>query len=105
MTQFFEEFWTRYPRKIGKGAARPKYARALRLATHEDIMEGLERFIVAQPWEGNIKFCPYPATWLFQERWEDEHEEDNPVVHMTFDERREHSQMLLGNIVAMKGRK
>ena len=99
----FDEFWTQYPRKIGKGAARPKYARALAMATHEEIMEGLERFIKARPWDGVIKYCPHPATWLFQERWEDEYEEDDPVAHMSFDERREHSRKLMNNVIAMKG--
>ena len=74
MTILFDDFWQRFPRKIAKGAARRMYERATRLAAHEDIMEGLERFVLARPWDGNIKFCPHPATWLFQERWEDEHE-------------------------------
>lgn len=100
----FDSFWDRYPRKIGKGAARPKYARALRIATHEKIMAGLERFIVAQPWEGNVKFCPHPATWLFQERWEDEHDAE-PEYFASHDERREHSRQLVNNVVAMNGRK
>lgn len=79
----FDEFWTQYPRKIGKGAARPKYARALALATHEEIMEGLERFIKARPWDGIIKYCPYPATWLHQERWDDEYEEEQVEAQPT----------------------
>lgn len=94
----FESFYARYPRKIGRGAARVKYERALKLATHQEIMEGLERFIEAEPWHGELKFCPHPATWLYQERWADVYEEDSPVRHMTFDERREYSRQLLREV-------
>ncbi len=75
----FASFYQRYPRKIGRGAARVKYERALKLASHEEIMEGLERFIEAEPWHGDLKFCPHPATWLYQERWADVYEESRPL--------------------------
>lgn len=71
----FENFYQRYPRKKAPGDARKAYQQARKIATHEDIMEGLERFIDAEPWEGNLKFCPYPASWLRAERWADEYEE------------------------------
>ncbi len=38
----FDAFWRVYPRKVGKEAARKAYERALKLATPEQIMSGLD---------------------------------------------------------------
>lgn len=70
----FETFWKAYPRRIGKGNARKAYAKALRLASPAEIAEGLARFNQAEPWRGDIQFCPHPSTWLNQERWDDEYD-------------------------------
>lgn len=76
----FEQFWQAYPRRIGKGCARRAYEKARKLASHDDIMAGLRRFIQAEPWHGDIQFCPHPSTWLNQERWEDEYETPGSAV-------------------------
>ena len=39
----FAEFWERYPRRIGKAAARKAYAKAMKVGTHDDIMFGLSQ--------------------------------------------------------------
>ncbi len=63
--EHFEQFWRAYPRKVGKGAARKFYERALRIATAEEIITGLrsqlgyyatreQQFIPTQPL-GSIK--------------------------------------------------
>ena len=39
----FAEFWARYPRKVGKGQARAAHAKALKKASHDDIMFGLSQ--------------------------------------------------------------
>lgn len=70
----FEEFWGRYPRKVGKGQARKAYAKALKLDTHENIMFGLSQQIPAME-ATDKKFIPHPSTWLNGERWNDEPEE------------------------------
>ncbi len=70
----FEEFWKAYPRKVGKGAARLSFQKALKKAPFYEIMAGLERFIAAEPWKGDLQYCCHPKTWLMQERWEDEYE-------------------------------
>ena len=74
----FEEFWRMYPRKVGKLAARKAFDKALKIAPVEKIMDGLLKFIEAEPWQGNLQFCPHPRTWLHQGRWEDEHLEPEP---------------------------
>tara|TARA_R100000700_G_C3160127_1_gene136419 strand:- start:202 stop:903 length:702 start_codon:yes stop_codon:yes gene_type:complete len=62
----FDEFWTQYPKKVAKGGARKAYEKALKLTTHEDIMAGLARY------NPNPQYICNPATWLNQERWNDE---------------------------------
>lgn len=70
----FEAFWRSYPRRIGKGAARRAYHKALTLSTHDQIMEGVKTLKKAIKMEGReMQFVPHPSTWLNQERWEDEY--------------------------------
>ena len=72
----FDEFWQAYPRKIGKGAARKAYARALRITDHDTIMGALSDQRPAMEAKES-KFIPHASTWLNQERWEDEPEQPN----------------------------
>ena len=59
----FDEFWSRYPRKVSKGTARKAYAKALKLATHEEIMLGLNNSIAYWKREGTeTNFIPHGAT-------------------------------------------
>jgi hypothetical protein len=71
MNEMFEAFWAAYPRRVGKGAARAAFDKACRKARPEAIIAA----ITAQVYAGCFKdliFCPYPATWLNGERWDDE---------------------------------
>ena len=74
----FSEFYARYPRKKAWKDAEKAYGQVTKQgARHEDIMDGLERMI-SQGWD-DIKFVPYPATWLRAWQWLDEDEEEpNP---------------------------
>lgn len=71
VTDAFEAFWAFYPRKIGKGAAKKAFAKALTRASAGTILAGLQRFrssvVGAEP-----RFIPHPATWLNADRWLDE---------------------------------
>jgi hypothetical protein len=69
----FDEFWNKYPRKIAKGAARRMYERALKVATHDEIVAGLEELIANLP--ADPQFIPHASTWLNGERWADEYEQ------------------------------
>lgn len=73
MTMFdnFAEFWGLYPRKVAKGAARKAYGKALRIASHDEIMAGLRCQIPGMA-KTEARFIPHPSTWLNQERWADE---------------------------------
>ncbi|MFD8596991.1 hypothetical protein ACFV1L_18515 [Kitasatospora sp. NPDC059646] len=70
----FEAFWTAYPRKVGKGAARKAWAAALkRGADPAAIAAAVPRhaaFWVAVGTEP--RFVPHPTTWLNGERYDDE---------------------------------
>lgn len=70
----FDEFYARYPRKVGKPNARKAYAKALKLATHDDIMFGLSQQLASMEAKDK-QFIPHPATWLNREGWADEPEE------------------------------
>lgn len=75
----FEDFYTAYPRHVGRGAAEKAWMRALREgASAAEIVAGAQRFAA---WvEGAPKrFIPYPATWLNAQRWLDEEAPDPKV--------------------------
>ncbi len=76
----FDEWWSRYPRKVGKQAARRAYVRARqRIRKEADctpaearrvLLEAVTRF--ASSGLAKTEFCPHPTTWLNQGRWEDD---------------------------------
>lgn len=69
----FQSFYTAYPRKVGKEAARKAYAKAARRAGgFADINEGARRFAADPNLPTDRQFIPYPATWLNRDGWEDE---------------------------------
>jgi len=67
----FEEFWETYPRKSGKGAAKKAFAKAFETAGAK-VVEGAKRYATDPNLPFDKNFIPHPATWLNQERWEDE---------------------------------
>lgn len=67
----FKSFWLAYPVKSGKGAALRAWARsAARRPPDHELLVALEAQKSSPRWsEGTI---PNPATWLNQDRWEDD---------------------------------
>ena len=68
----WEDFWELYPRKVGKKVARTAW---LKLTDKQKVaaMTALPNHL--QYWkqkETDSEFIPFPATWLNQERFEDE---------------------------------
>ena len=84
MDAAFEQFWSAFPRKVGKGAARKAFAHAITLTTLDAMLAAL-RWQVTQPqWiRDGGDYIPHPATWLNQERWEDEPMEQPQVQGKT----------------------
>ena len=68
----FERFWKIYPRKVGKGDARKKFAAALKRTSVNELMDAVTRF-AAHPESvpGKSDSIPHASTWLNQERWND----------------------------------
>lgn len=69
----FDEFWTAYPRKEGKGQARPAFNRAEKKVGAAVIIAATVEYRQWCESEGKEKrFIPMPSTWLNGERWSDE---------------------------------
>ena len=68
----FDEFWSLYPRKIAKAVAKKSWAK---LSAEQQLMAAKAISAHCEYWkakETELEFIPHPATWLNQERWEDE---------------------------------
>lgn len=69
----FDEFWSAYPRKVGKPTARAAFLRAVkRKADPDAIVAGARR--CAREWKAaktEERFIPHPSTWLNDDRWND----------------------------------
>ncbi len=69
----FDVFWKSYPKKIGKGAARKAFEKGKCAAKIEVILKAVEYQSASDQWrKDGGQFIPNPATWLNQERWEDD---------------------------------
>lgn len=83
----FEVFWAAYPAKVGKGAARKSWDRAVKgiggLDPGAAILVALERQKASPRWNDPTYQLPNPATWLNQERWADEPDQRCRPMPMT----------------------
>lgn len=71
----FDDFWRDYPRKVGKPMALKGFMRIKPWSQEscDQIFAGLDRWNAYwQEAETDKSFIPYPATWLNQQRWEDD---------------------------------
>lgn len=77
MTDDFERFWSAYPRRVAKGAARLAFVRAIRKTTIETMLSAVESYKKHKP-----DYCDWahPSTWLNQERWADEWEPPKTIM-------------------------
>ena len=79
----FIDFWSDYPVKIGKAAAKTKFkAKCKNHKTFLFIMHGLTEYNLLWKMIGKtdsfIPNPPHPTTWLNQERWNDEIQKPTP---------------------------
>lgn len=74
----FLAFYSRYPRKEAREAARKAFKGALKKTTAEQIMAGLEKYLVAVQGKDR-QFIALPASWLNAGRWADEYDTPAPV--------------------------
>ena len=72
LASVFDAFWSVYPKKTGKEAARKAFKKIPKSA-HPLLVPAVEAQKKSRQWmEENGRFIPNPATWLNQGRWEDE---------------------------------
>ena len=64
-------WWSFYPRKVGRGAAVKAYKAAHAKVGAKVLFDAVEKF-AADPNLPPKVFIPHPATWLADERWNDE---------------------------------
>lgn len=77
----FAKFWSLYPRPVDKTNARKAWCSRIRSGTvAADIIAGAERYQRIAKLERDIKFIPYPSTWLNGERWKDEVITEKPIA-------------------------
>ena len=69
----FEEFYAAYPRQIAKVVARRAWIKAKDKPPLDAILKAVEAQKASEQWtKDGGQFIPHPATWLNQERWNDE---------------------------------
>ena len=70
----FADFWQAYPKKVGKATAQKAWRRkTLYAILYSKVLPALQAQKNSPQWlKDNGQFIPHPATWLNQERWEDE---------------------------------
>jgi len=71
LTENFELFWTAYPRKVGKGAARKAFAKAHIRNKDLNINTLLSAVTLYAATITDMQYCAHPTTYLVQERWLD----------------------------------
>jgi hypothetical protein len=76
----FDRFWAVCPRRTGKLAAEAEFKKALKRATVEELIAGMEQYKAHKP--AYADWC-HPRTWLHQGRWMDEW--DEPVIERADD--------------------
>lgn len=80
----FERFWSAYPRKVGKQAAKKSFIRVK--VPIETLLSAIEWQKRSDQWtKNNGQFIPHPATWLNQGRWDDELQADVKSVPFVYD--------------------
>ena len=71
-SQDFQKFWQAYPRQVGKPKAWRAWQRRVRPGELVVILTALESMRPSLVWTRESgRFIPYPATFLYERRWED----------------------------------
>ena len=83
----FEQFWTVYPRKVGKEAAWAVWERITPTeALTAQMIAAVEQQRTSPQWlKDGGQFIPHPRTWLSQGRWQDEPDQQPYLSARTVD--------------------
>jgi hypothetical protein len=69
----FDEFYSLYPKKVGRQLAVKAYNKAIKQTPHETIMKGLKQYKAHLLNKGTeMQFIKQPATWLNAGCWDDD---------------------------------
>ena len=91
----FDEFWSAYPMKVGKVAARRNFDRAVKAgADPGEIIAGVKRYAVSE----NVRrgFVKHPHGWLTDGRWADEAQPPIPQQSEATNERQSFLRKIAG---------
>lgn len=69
-TNLFETFWSHYPKKVAKFAAKRAFNRAIHLTSLEVMLTAIHAQIQSDQWQRG--YIPHASTWLNGGRWLDE---------------------------------
>ena len=99
----FPEFWSAYPRKVGKLDAAKAYAAAIKKGyTHDELLLGIRGFNQLCLQRGTDRtFIPHPGTWLRAGRWQDEETKGitgSPEMMEWYENRRPSMDAALGSV-------
>jgi hypothetical protein len=79
LTDQFEQFWKKYPRKVAKVTAKNVFISIMKKddrPTLDVLLASVDKYASLGL---EIKYVAHPATWLRQRRWEDEVTETSPT--------------------------
>lgn len=66
----FDLFWSAYPRKTAKAVALRAFVKAIQKAPLQAMLDAVAAQKQSDQWRRGV--IPHAATWLNQERWNDE---------------------------------
>ena len=78
----FADFYSSYPRKVGRKAAHDAFLRALRRTDAATILDACRRYAADPNQPDDRSKIPHPTTWLNQDRWDDEPLPPRNVHHL-----------------------
>lgn len=95
--QLFDEFWSLYPRHVGKAQAKKAF---FAIKNVEKVFPKIKLTIEKQILSGVVlvkdeQFVPYPASWIHKKFWEDDIEQVKDSPYDTF--------IMTGNSAKYKG--
>lgn len=78
----FDAFWSAYPKKVGKEAARKAFAKIPK-SEIPNLVPAIENQKQSEQWKKDGgRYIPNPTTWLNQGRWQDELSPETPkAIH------------------------
>lgn len=71
LPDLFDDFWTLYPRHVGKKRARIMWDR-INPSLYQQILVAVVQWRPVWLDREDDEYIPHPATWLYGERWDDE---------------------------------